>query len=65
MTRRGILSTVAPVYDPLGFLAPFVLTGKQLLQEMCKQGAGWDDPLTEELQSRWERWTEDLPGLAS
>ena len=65
MTRRGILSTVASVYDPLGFLAPFVLTGKQILQEMCKQGAGWDDPLTGELQSRWERWREDLPGLAS
>ena len=65
MTRRGILSTVASVYDPLGFLAPFVLTGKQILQEMCRQGAGWDDPLTEELQSRWERWREDLPGLAS
>ena len=65
MTRRGILSTVASVYDPLGFLAPFVLTGKQILQEMCKQGAGWDVPLSDELQSRWERWREDLPGLAS
>ena len=65
MTRRGILSTVASVYDPLGLLAPFVLTGKQILQEMRKQGAGWDDPLSDELQSRWERWREDLPGLAS
>ena len=39
-TRRGILSTVASVYDPLGFVAPFVLNGKRVLQEMCRQGTG-------------------------
>ena len=30
-TRRGILSTVASIYDPLGFLAPYILTGKRVL----------------------------------
>ena len=39
-TRRGILSTVASIYDPLGFLAPYILTGKRILQEMCRQGTG-------------------------
>lgn len=34
-TRRGILSTVASIYDPLGFLAPYVLKGKRILQDMC------------------------------
>lgn len=36
--RRGILSTVASVFDPLGFLAPFLLLGKKILQEMCQKG---------------------------
>lgn len=50
-TRRGILSTIASIYDPLGFLCPFILTGKWVLQEMCINHAQWDDPLGDELQS--------------
>ena len=65
LTRRGILSTVASVYDPLGFQAPFVLTGKQIWQEMCRDGASWDEPLSEELRPRWERWRDDLPELVN
>lgn len=63
ITRRGILSTVASVYDPLGFLSPYILTGKGVLQKMCKQGVGWDDPLPPELQPRWEAWLRDLENL--
>ncbi len=59
-TRRGILSSVASVYDPLGFVAPYVLIGKKILQEMCHQGTGWDDPIPEHLKPRWEKWQEDL-----
>lgn len=62
-TRRGILSTVASLYDPLGFIAPFVLSGKLVLQEMCRNGTGWDDPLPKELQPRWEHWKADLMNL--
>ena len=63
LTRRGILSTVASIYDPLGFLAPFVLIGKQILQEMCRRGIAWDDPLPDELRPRWECWRSELPKL--
>lgn len=62
-TRRGILSAVASIYDPLGFLAPFVLLGKKVLQEMCRKGISWDAPLPSELRPRWESWLEDLPNL--
>jgi len=37
-TRRGILSIVASIYDPMGFISPFMLEGKSILQEMCKRG---------------------------
>ena len=32
MTRRGILSIIGPIFDPLGFVAPHKLRGKKMLQ---------------------------------
>ena len=45
LTRRGILSTISSIYDPLGFVAPVLLMGKQLLQELCRDRVDWDDPV--------------------
>lgn len=36
LTRRGVLSMVASVYDPLGFVALYVLVCKLILQELCR-----------------------------
>ncbi|XP_071477081.1 uncharacterized protein [Diadema antillarum] len=62
-TRRGLLSTVMSLYDPLGLIAPVTLKGKQIIQDLCREGACWDDPLTDELQMRWERWRQDIISL--
>ncbi|XP_070182296.1 uncharacterized protein [Littorina saxatilis] len=62
-TRRGLLATVASVYDPLGLIAPVVLVGRQILQAMCKQNLGWDDRVPEDLRPLWERWIDDLQQL--
>lgn len=40
-TKRGILSVVSSLFDPLGFLAPYVLPVKVLLQELWRQKVGW------------------------
>ena len=63
LTRRGILSTVSSIYDPLGFIAPLVLTGKQILQQMCKDQLNWDDPLPDSLKPSWDRWKSSLSQL--
>lgn len=65
LTRRGVLSTVASVYDPLGFVAPFILVGKQILQALCKDKLSWDEDLPEHILSQWESWLRDLPHLAA
>ncbi|XP_066915532.1 uncharacterized protein [Clytia hemisphaerica] len=47
-TRRGVLSTVSSMYDPLGLISPFLLEGKKIIQEICANKHGWDEPLTEQ-----------------
>ena len=63
MTRRGILSVVSSLYDPLGLAAPVILVGKQILQDLCREGAQWDDALPEQLESKWQSWKEQLKTL--
>ena len=42
-TRGDILSTISSIYDPLGFIAPVVLVGKKILQDICHTNS-WDKP---------------------
>ena len=63
LSRRGILSTISSVYDPLGIVSPVILCGKLILQDLCRQNVDWDDPVPEEILPRWERWRNELPLL--
>ena len=60
LTRRGVLSTVASIDDPLGFLAPLVLKAEKILQEVYQKGVSSDSPLPDELHPSWEQWKADL-----
>ena len=62
-TRRTILSTVSSVFDPLGFAAPFVLSAKILLQEMCRRKLDWDEVIPDDQLQKWEAWLRELPLL--
>ena len=44
LTRHGILSSVSSIYDLNGFVGPVTLKGKQILQQMCRDGLDWDSP---------------------
>ncbi|XP_013410717.1 uncharacterized protein LOC106173924 [Lingula anatina] len=62
-TRRGILSFIASIYDPLGFAAPLILKPKQILQELCREGIAWDSDLPAEDLNAWTQWREGLDNL--
>ncbi|KAK3088724.1 hypothetical protein FSP39_023046 [Pinctada imbricata] len=66
-TRRGLLSTINSVYDPLGFAQPVIIQGKLLLREMMSitSKTDLDDPLPELLHGKWVTWTNSLSHLES
>ena len=63
LTRRGLLSVVCSLYDPLGFVAPIVLPAKVILQDLCRKRLEWDDPIPDDERNRWLSWLEDLQRL--
>ena len=69
-TRRGVLSVINSVYDPLGVAAPAMLEGRKLLQKLiCSSkvvggsSLAWDDPLPNEIMTRWQCWKDSLQDL--
>lgn len=44
-TKRGILSTVQSLYDPLGFVSPITVQGKALVRELSSKEYDCDNPL--------------------
>ena len=54
-TRRGILSTVSSVFDPLGMVSPFIVLGKRILQDLCRDGIEWDEEIPYSIRIRWKR----------
>ena len=70
-TRRGVLSIVNSIYDPLGLAVPVLLEGRLLLQKLVVMGKsknndkplGWDDPLPHALLTQWQRWRNSLVDL--
>lgn len=59
-TRRGILSVLCSIYDPLGFLSSLTLPPKLLLQEMCKLKVGGDDKIPQHFSKQWSDWLSNL-----
>ncbi|XP_016531066.1 uncharacterized protein LOC107837133 [Poecilia formosa] len=64
-TRRGILSVVSSLYNPLGILALFSMPAKLLLQELCQQNLKWDEVIPHSLSRKWLDWLEDLQLISS
>ncbi|KRX34952.1 hypothetical protein T05_11703 [Trichinella murrelli] len=63
-TKRQMLSTAAGIFDSIGCLALFLVLAKILFQSLWETGAGWDEPLPEEVNRPWidrKRELDDLP----
>ena len=62
-TRRGVLSVVNSLYDPLGFLAPITIQGRFILRELNTITTDWDEPLPDNMKAEWSKWKDSLQDL--
>ena len=59
-TRKRRLPMISKIYDSLGLASPFLLKGKRILQEICKNNISWDEQMSAETIEEWEKWKNDL-----
>lgn len=65
ITKRTILSTIARLFDPCGFVNPVILRFKLILQLLFLSGTNWDDPVTTEIGNLFQSYMKDLNALQS
>ncbi|UYV67972.1 hypothetical protein LAZ67_5002671 [Cordylochernes scorpioides] len=62
-SKRSLLSLIARIYDPLGWMAPLVIIFKIMLQKLWAKGCNWDERLLECIQWQWTGIEEDINQL--
>lgn len=59
-TKRTLLSELARIYDPLGFLAPLTFFSKLLIQQLWTLGLSWDEKPPQEVINHWTQYKKEL-----
>ena len=64
-TKREFLAIIMSVFDPLGFLIPFTIKSRILMQDIWSSGIGWDEQLRDAEFKRWRQWLFELDEIKS
>jgi len=62
-TKRSMLSSIARIFDPLGLLAPVIITAKIWIQDLWKLQLCWDESLPVNISSKWTSYVADMQQL--
>uniref|UniRef100_A0A0A1WIS4 RNA-directed RNA polymerase n=1 Tax=Zeugodacus cucurbitae TaxID=28588 RepID=A0A0A1WIS4_ZEUCU len=60
ITKRSVLSQLAQIFDPLGWLSPIIVVAKLYIQKLWSLQSSWDNLLSEDLQKEWMQFIENL-----
>ncbi|XP_073972881.1 uncharacterized protein [Rhodnius prolixus] len=63
LTKRTILSQMARIFDPLGWLTPVTFRAKIFFRDLCRLQVGWDQRLPPELVEPWHAFQQQIPEL--
>ena len=62
-TKRQVLSWVHSMYDPLGFICPFILKGRIFFQMINKTKIEWRQRVPPEILKPFEKWKKGVVHL--
>lgn len=63
-TKRSIISEIARLYDPNGFVAPVIVQAKILMHDIWRiDGQGWDNAVPDAIVRRWLEFVSGLREL--
>jgi hypothetical protein len=65
VTKRHLASIVCSFWDPMGYLCPYVLNFKLILQDVWKMKLGWDDELPLAMRDQISTLVRDATQLNS
>ncbi|XP_065368694.1 uncharacterized protein LOC135961125 [Calliphora vicina] len=60
ITKRKMLSGIASIFDPAGWITPIVVRAKMLMQQLWLEGKQWDDKVSSEILDKWNKLLTDL-----
>lgn len=60
ITKRVVISRVAQIFNPLGWISPITIVPKIFLQDLWKLKLDWDDPLSDSNAKRWREFGKTL-----
>ena len=63
-TKRSLLRLSTKIFDPLGFLSPFITQLKILFQQLCVDKINWDHPLDSLALNGWKKLLKELETLS-
>ncbi|XP_059223173.1 uncharacterized protein LOC131996978 [Stomoxys calcitrans] len=59
-TKRQVLSTVAKLFDPAGWITPVIIRSKILMQQLWLEGSNWDETISPDSLDTWNNLIDDL-----
>ena len=62
-TKRDLWKIIPSIYDPLGLLSPYVLLGKMIVAEACKEVKGWDSKLPQKYIDKTRHWANEFVNI--
>ena len=62
-TKRGLLSALCSVFDPLGFVTPCLIESKLIIQELWQRNIEWDQTLSADLEGGANKWISSVKYL--